>query len=122
MSCDCEWPKFFTQTVRKARKNHKCCECSSPINIGDKYDYSSGKWDDFVGSYKTCLECSKLKIWLDKKTDCCVAFGELRTELIESDIIGVLDSSDDNSPYYVIDFQDEIEMRDGFARLISSIN
>jgi hypothetical protein len=41
----------------------------------------------------------------------------LRTELIESDIIGVLDSDDKYSPYHVIDYEDEVKMRNGFPRL-----
>jgi hypothetical protein len=113
MSCDCEYPKFFTSKIRKARKTHKCDECSRLINIGDEYEYVSGKWDDFIGSYKTCFECSDVRTWLKKRIDCCVAFGELRTELIESEII-----SDDYDKFcYVMSYTDEIEMIDGFVRL-----
>jgi hypothetical protein len=121
MSCDCEYPEFFTTKIRKANKTHKYCECSTLINTGDLYDYLSGKWDGFIGSFKTCLECNEIKDWLDKKIDCCIAFGELRTELIESDIISVFDPDDKNSPYHVIDCEDEVEMRNGFARLKKSI-
>jgi hypothetical protein len=74
-------------------------------------------WDNHIYSFKTCFDCKELGDWLGKKTDCCIAFGELETELIESDIIGVLDPDDKNSPYYVIDCEDEVEMRNGFPRL-----
>lgn len=113
MSCDVEYPKFFTTAIRTARKTHTCTECGRSIASGDKYRYSSGKWDDFIGSYKTCLDCDEIKVWLDKKIDCCIAFGEMYTELIESEII----SRGRNASRYVVSYSDEIEMISGFVRL-----
>ncbi len=115
--CDCDYPEFFSETIRTARKAHKCGECFSPINLGEKYNYSSGKWDNFVGSYKTCLRCDTLRTWLGKKTDCCIAFGELRQELFNSNIIELVDPDGDDSPYQIIDYQDEIETDGKFFAL-----
>jgi hypothetical protein len=115
--CDCEHPKFFSQKIRTARKTHECCECPRPINLGDKYTHSPGKWDNHVGSYKTCLECEKIRAWFDRKTDCCAAFGELYTELVESDIIALIDPDDDGSLYQVVDFENEIEITGNSLRI-----
>lgn len=56
--CDCEGPKASnTWVVKKARKAHDCCECGDTIEIGSPYQITSGIWDEFVGSFKTCLLC-----------------------------------------------------------------
>lgn len=59
MSDYCE-PSCFKQEERKARKQHKCCECHNEINIGEVYQYSSGVWDSIPDSHKTCLSCAAL--------------------------------------------------------------
>ncbi len=58
---DFETPSAFTETERKARKAHKCCECRQIIGIGEKYQYCSGIWDGVPDSYKTCLSCLTLR-------------------------------------------------------------
>ena len=52
-------PSVFRQITRTARKEHKCCECRSVINPGDKYMYSSGIWDGSASDYKQCLICGE---------------------------------------------------------------
>lgn len=54
-----EMPSAFRQIIRKARKDHKCCECHGIIQKGEKYRYSSGIWDD-PESFKQCEDCYKL--------------------------------------------------------------
>lgn len=34
---DYEAPKFSTETMRVARKVHRCCECHKDIQVGDQY-------------------------------------------------------------------------------------
>ena len=53
-------PQAFKQTNRKARKQHKCCECSLAINPGDTYSYSSGIWDSQPLSFKLCNSCESI--------------------------------------------------------------
>lgn len=50
---DVLWPK--------ARKEHKCCECSRVIGVGEKYQRWSMKWDGSVESFKTCLFCCEIR-------------------------------------------------------------
>lgn len=54
----CESPSAFMTKTRKARKDHKCCECSRPIRKSESYQYSSGVWDGEAYSFKQCLGCS----------------------------------------------------------------
>lgn len=53
-------PEAFKQVTRKARKQHKCCECLYFIKPGDNYIYSSGVWDSTPDSFKQCIECANL--------------------------------------------------------------
>lgn len=55
-----ESPRFFEETFPKARKDHICCECSSVISPGEKYQRVSGLWDDFA-TFKTCLFCNDIR-------------------------------------------------------------
>lgn len=55
-----ETPSAFKTVTRKARKEHKCCECRDDIYIGEEYQYSSGIWDGEPDSFKQCLCCAKV--------------------------------------------------------------
>lgn len=57
----CDLPKAFREYQRKARKDHKCCECRRLILKGSHYIYSSGIWDGGPDSYKTCIRCDRLR-------------------------------------------------------------
>tara|TARA_R110001606_G_scaffold71219_1_gene162927 strand:- start:17416 stop:17778 length:363 start_codon:yes stop_codon:yes gene_type:complete len=86
-------PSAFRSVVRKARKVHKCCECHEVINIGDRYQYSSGVWDGEPNDYKQCLGCGEIFDAITKKrnedsyydTDCGPYFTQLRDFLFDSD-------------------------------------
>lgn len=80
-SCDVERPSAFRQIHRKARVQHKCCECKSDIPRGTVYEYSSGIWEGRPYSFKTCLLCVELRDGYTINTDCCAAFRELRSDL-----------------------------------------
>jgi hypothetical protein len=55
-----EMPSCFTQVNRKARKEHKCCECSETIKKGETYSYTSGVWDGTGQSFKQCTNCREI--------------------------------------------------------------
>ncbi len=87
--CDCDYdydqPAFFNQAVVKARKPHRCHECHGPINPGDSYKRSSGKWDGRVDTYAECALCMELRQWAEISVTCfcCNIFGELHETVRE---------------------------------------
>lgn len=55
---DCDNPaSAYREQPRRARKDHRCCECTRPIPAGDHYKYISGVWDGQGASFKTCWPC-----------------------------------------------------------------
>jgi hypothetical protein len=67
MDCSCQiytdidnGPSAFSVQNRKARKQHKCCECLRTIEKGEMYRYESGIWDGPM-SFKTCEDCLSLR-------------------------------------------------------------
>lgn len=50
----------FNSHVLKARKPHKCFECSQLISIGAMHERVSGKWDGKWETYRFCLPCSEI--------------------------------------------------------------
>ena len=70
-------PQAFCETKRKAKKEHKCCECKEIISKGEIYIYSSGIWDGEPNSYKTCLTCESVRNEYIKSTGEIVCFGYL---------------------------------------------
>lgn len=48
---------FYSVTHPKARKQHKCFECSSAIAIGEQYSVIAGKFDGKVIATKFCAAC-----------------------------------------------------------------
>jgi hypothetical protein len=60
----CEQPSCYTETLRKARKEHRCCECRETIKPGDSYHYTSGIWDGRACSFKLCAKCEALRQYI----------------------------------------------------------
>lgn len=54
-------PSCSSTVIRKARKPHWCCECAEDIKPGDRYEFTSGVWDGFPDSQKTCLSCVEIR-------------------------------------------------------------
>jgi hypothetical protein len=52
-----ESPEFYEQSIRKARREHRCEGCHKPIARGDLYVYGSGKYDGDFYDFKTCGVC-----------------------------------------------------------------
>lgn len=89
----CEMPQAFRQITRKAKKEHKCCECSGTIAKGMTYIYCSGIWNGSPDSYKTCERCYRVRILAIKKYPPYLqeegpAFGELRDYIREMGGVG----------------------------------
>ena len=49
--------EFYSVKIVKARKKHKCYECGHIIEIGESYEYATGKWDGDFDVFKTCDDC-----------------------------------------------------------------
>ena len=66
-SCELDYDEAvgcYRETIRKARKEHTCCECGEPIKPGQRYEYVSGIDHDGRPFWqKTCLPCAQ--IWED---------------------------------------------------------
>lgn len=56
-----EMPSVFSDKVRTARREHKCCECRRIIKIREKYHLFKGCWEGKWAEFKTCLECDDLR-------------------------------------------------------------
>lgn len=77
-SCDGSSPSAFWVETPKARKDHKCCECSGTIKAGETYTRYSGIWDGERASYKTCADCEDMAKWWQALVPCfCRSFGDL---------------------------------------------
>ena len=67
-TCDCsradyaeEGPTAGRTEIRKAKKQHECCECDVPIMPGDEYEYTTGCWEGTWSVYKTCKSCAWIR-------------------------------------------------------------
>jgi hypothetical protein len=57
-----DWPAtVFSSSVRRAAKEHRCCECRETIKVGDHYEHVTGLWDGHWSTYKTCLLCVEIR-------------------------------------------------------------
>lgn len=69
ISCDCsvdrsdfEAVRCLTVTIRKARKQHECCECQEPILPGQRYeDTTVIDHDGYPDRFRTCLPCMNIR-------------------------------------------------------------
>lgn len=81
-------PDAFCAVLRKARKQHHCCECMSPIMPGEIYEYASGVWVGTGQSFKTCTPCAEfrqqfLEDLYSSHWDNITIFGHLQCEASE---------------------------------------
>lgn len=58
---DCPRPSMFRQQGRRARKQHRCCECGIPILCGEIYQQTFGIWDGGAEVFRTCATCEWLR-------------------------------------------------------------
>lgn len=60
-ACGCdEYPSFFKETARRARKEHKCCECGHTITPGQEYQHIFMVYEGDPDTYKVCERCADL--------------------------------------------------------------
>ncbi len=57
----CDMPAVFGREQRKARKEHKCCECGSGIDPGETYQKITGLFEGTWEEYKTCQVCQNIR-------------------------------------------------------------
>jgi hypothetical protein len=77
---DCELPQYYVCKEVVGRKQHECCECIAPIEIGEKHLLVSACWDGLPGRYRQhllCQEACELVRDSGMNDDECLAFGEL---------------------------------------------
>lgn len=84
LDVDDSGPEVFSKTWRKARKDHRCCECGETIRPGQTYEYVKGLWDGSWDDFKTCAPCAKIR--RDMFT-CGYTYGFLKDDL--SDHLGL---------------------------------
>lgn len=93
--CDCnidysDRPEFYSEVVRKARKQYVCTECGGPISRGELYMRHAGKWDGQMAVYCECPACMELREWATISLPCFCAyeFGTLhdRVRAMVSDV------------------------------------
>ena len=76
--CDYDPPEFCHVEIRKARKEHKCEECSGRILVGERYEYTRGKWDGDISNFKICERCYDIRQWTKNNVPClCWAYGNI---------------------------------------------
>lgn len=82
---------IWRDVSRKARKSHRCEECSEPINPGENYVYVASLYDGSWSDYKFCRRCQwdQRRIFLLEKADGChwseslPGIGELHEALVD---------------------------------------
>ncbi len=52
----CEIAKIYDEKRLRARRQHKCCECRLPIEIGEQHMVCKGLWDVW-GTFRQHLHC-----------------------------------------------------------------
>lgn len=66
-SCDCsadinECNRCNSVAIRKARKQHVCCECNEPIKPGQRYEDSTGiDHNGYPYQFRTCIGCANIR-------------------------------------------------------------
>lgn len=73
MSIDCadaEAYDVYTETRRRARKEHKCCACKEAIRPGDYYEHIGAIAQGDAATFKRCLRCQRIHEHLRTKAPC----------------------------------------------------
>lgn len=76
MCDDHDYPTVFVETHPRARKRWLCCECTSPIVPGERYQRAFGVWDRSPDTHVTCLLCAWLRDAI-VAADFCPTYGGL---------------------------------------------
>ena len=59
-----EPPECYDVKERRAKKDHKCCECKGTIKKGETYHYHHGVWNGEGASFKKSeeVQCRNLRM------------------------------------------------------------
>ena len=57
--CD-DYATVFNVDKRRARKEHRCCECRDAIAVGELHEYVTMLFDGAWSSFRSCLLCSEI--------------------------------------------------------------
>jgi hypothetical protein len=79
---DCERAEFYHRKQVRARKPHKCSECSREIAAGELYERVVGKWEGHVDTILACAQCQEAREWLSVVCD-GYAHGRIYEDLRE---------------------------------------
>lgn len=61
---DAEPWTVYSQTERRARKDHRCCDCGRIIAKGERHTYATGLMEDSWYEYRACAHCMAAAGWL----------------------------------------------------------
>jgi len=53
--------EFYDETLVRARKPHRCCECHETIPVGVQYQRVAGKSDGRIWTATTCASCTEIR-------------------------------------------------------------
>jgi hypothetical protein len=84
MICE-DQPDFYKHREPVARREHRCCECSAPILVGERHFYASGMWHGKVDSFRQHLICMEACMLIRDEFagGDCIGFGSLKEEFNE---------------------------------------
>lgn len=89
MECYCEpmegeeYCTVWNVTWRKARKQHRCCECMDTIQPGQRYEHIFSVFEGDVTIFKTCEFCAaEFDRLVKKHTDANFVKGDLACILV----------------------------------------
>lgn len=76
-------PTYYNYTLRKANKQHTCCECEGKIEEDETYYFHYGVWDGQWYNFKVCSDCGKLREECEKyiRRNEAIPFGGLGDEV-----------------------------------------
>lgn len=67
---------FHATNVKKARTDHRCCECRQTIPSGSSYEKVKGIWPDFgPHTFKTCNACVALRAEVQRLEEAAGCYG-----------------------------------------------
>ena len=65
-----EMPSVFSMREPVAAKEHRCCECSTAIAVGEKHVYIAGLWDGDWQTHRRCAPCHELAVAAQCESGC----------------------------------------------------
>lgn len=77
---DSDPASFYRETMRKARKEHRCAECFRTIKPKETYQMVFGIWEGRPSTHKTCNHCLQAQNWLRENCGGWM-FGGIREDL-----------------------------------------